>query len=221
MADRKPVVINGEYQTIPATQTLDKVVDSNVTSVTTGMGEVIPFDKFRQTPVPDSIQTNIVEINKGAFFKSNKQKLLAQEVEDINAFLQGFYPTSNGQTGRAYLENDEILVIKNFPLPSIFKPDHVDLVLLLPNYPQQPPHGIHVLQSSNNKRLLDQLKVIYHHTYDSAVVGEAVDIPNYSWICYHYNDFKWHFSTENRKIGDNVAKYLNNWRVSLDEVAGE
>jgi len=64
MAIRKPVLVNGSFRELSG-NSINDVVPSHVTSVTTGDGKFIDRADFSQTPIPDHFDTNIVEINKG------------------------------------------------------------------------------------------------------------------------------------------------------------
>lgn len=59
------MLIDGEQKTVPKDSTLIDVVPSEVTSVQTIDGKLIPRDQFDNTPAPSIIGTNISDISKG------------------------------------------------------------------------------------------------------------------------------------------------------------
>lgn len=66
MAQRKPVVIDGDIQRVSVESMLNDVVSSEVGSVLTSGGVLIPRAEFKQVAVPDGFETNLSHINKGA-----------------------------------------------------------------------------------------------------------------------------------------------------------
>ena len=65
MAQRKPIVMNGEVIDVPAHAVVADVVPRDVISVVTHGGDLIPRDRFAQVPVPAGFETNLAAINKG------------------------------------------------------------------------------------------------------------------------------------------------------------
>lgn len=65
MAQRKPVVIDGEVRSVSVESKLEDVVSSDVGSVLTSGGVLIPRAEFKQVAVPDGFETNLSHINKG------------------------------------------------------------------------------------------------------------------------------------------------------------
>ena len=65
MAQRKPIVINGDVIDVPSHAFVSDVVPKNVQSIVTHNGELIPRDRFTQVPVPAGFETNLAAINKG------------------------------------------------------------------------------------------------------------------------------------------------------------
>ena len=65
MAQRKPIVIDGETRVVPDKSTLSDVLMPDVQSVVTHGGALIPRAEFGRTPVPDGFETNLSGIDKG------------------------------------------------------------------------------------------------------------------------------------------------------------
>ena len=137
---------------------------------------------------------------------SEKLRLLQADTKKVQFFLDQFSASRNGKRSVQIVEDGELVILKNFPLPNKYLPhDEIDLVLVTSNYPQKPPQGMHVLQSRENGKLLSQLQEKFGHTYDRAAVSEAEEIEGYSWLCVHYKNFKWEFDLD---WGDNLYKLL-------------
>ncbi len=66
MAQRKPIVIDGEVREVPAWALVRDVVTPETKSIVTHSGELIPRERFSQVAVPDGFATNLAAINKGA-----------------------------------------------------------------------------------------------------------------------------------------------------------
>jgi hypothetical protein len=64
MADNKPVIIDGEYQLVPANARLSDVVGPEVQSVLTYEG-IIDRDDFDAVPLPDGFERQIGHVQKG------------------------------------------------------------------------------------------------------------------------------------------------------------
>jgi len=144
---------------------------------------------------------------------SRKLSLLEADIQKVQFFLDQFTPCANGKRTIRIEANGEFIIVRNFPLPDKYHPDSIDLVLITTGYPQAPPQGMHVLKNSKNEHLLDQLQNKFGHTYSDAMVSEAEDIDGYSWICVHYQDFKWHFDLD---FGDNIYKLLSIFSALLE-----
>jgi len=66
MANRKPILIDGEFTQVADLATLDQVVSPEVRSITTRDGTLVPRARFAQTRVPPGFDTNLSEVNKGS-----------------------------------------------------------------------------------------------------------------------------------------------------------
>jgi len=69
MAQRKPVVVDGEFTEVPVKATVADVVPRDVTSIFTPDGRLITRDDFARVPVPAGFETNLSPINKGGWSK--------------------------------------------------------------------------------------------------------------------------------------------------------
>lgn len=65
MAKPKPIIIDGEFTTVPSNAKLSDVVPPATSSVLTDNGKLIPRSEFATTPIPDGFETNLSAINKG------------------------------------------------------------------------------------------------------------------------------------------------------------
>ncbi|MGH8631714.1 MAG: hypothetical protein ACREU7_13250 [Burkholderiales bacterium] len=137
----------------------------------------------------------------------NRLDLLRQDIVGIQAFLGEFGECPSGEPRSVGLgRTDELLLLRNFPLPDGFRPDHIDLLLVIADYPGRPPIGAYVL-NRNNATLLRRLEGIFHMYRDRAFY-QAPAIPGYTWICYHYAGDVWHFNAAHPAAGDNLRKFL-------------
>lgn len=121
--------------------------------------------------------------------------------------MSEFGPCGNGEPRSAGLSHTgELVLLRNFPLPDGFRPDYMDILLVVADYPGGPPVGLYVL-NRNNAALLQRLGKIFNMFRDAAHY-EAPPIPGYTWICYHYAGDVWHFNAERPAAGDNLRKFL-------------
>jgi hypothetical protein len=65
MAQRKPVIIDGEFRVVPDDALLSDVVGPEVESVSTLEGAIIPRDRFRHMPVPQGFERQLQRVQKG------------------------------------------------------------------------------------------------------------------------------------------------------------
>lgn len=65
MAQRTPIVIDGETRIIDEKTKLSDLVPQDVQSIVTRSGALISRDQFALTPVPEGFDTNLSAINKG------------------------------------------------------------------------------------------------------------------------------------------------------------
>lgn len=65
MAKPKPIIIDGEYTTVPSNSKLVDVVSPTATSVLTDSGKLIHRSEFASTPIPDGFEQNLSAVNKG------------------------------------------------------------------------------------------------------------------------------------------------------------
>ena len=64
MAQRKPVIVDGEFTVVPAKATIADVVAHDIAAVVTPDG-LITRDMFAKTPVPRGFETLLSPISKG------------------------------------------------------------------------------------------------------------------------------------------------------------
>lgn len=142
--------------------------------------------------------------------------LLQWEVQNIVRYLEnGFHPPNNGQVRQASLgSTGEYITVQNFPLPDGFRPDYIDILLIVDGFPARPPTGLYVL-NRDNEALLRQLKEHFNAFQNDAAHG-APAINGYTWICYHYQNHAWKYRADKPAHGDNVQKFLNNFLAELE-----
>ncbi len=137
----------------------------------------------------------------------NRHDLLRQDIAGIRAFLDEFGDCANGEPRSVGLSRTrELLLLRNFPLPDGFRPDHIDVLLVIADYPGRPPIGLYVL-NDNNAALLRRLEGVFS-LYRERAFYQAPAIAGYTWICYHYAGDAWHFNADRPTAGDNLRKFL-------------
>lgn len=137
----------------------------------------------------------------------NRLELLRQDIVGIRAFLDEFGDCARGEPRSVGLSRTgELLLLRNFPLPNSFRPDYIDALLVVADYPGTPPIGLYVL-NRNNAALLWRLERVFSMYRDRAFY-RAPPIPGYTWICYHYAGDVWHFNAARLAAGDNLRKFL-------------
>lgn len=136
-----------------------------------------------------------------------KLALLKWEVRAIEAYLGEFDPPISGGRRRVRLSRSgEIILIANFPLPDVYEPDQIDLLVGVSRYPAWPPIGLYVM-NQGNAALIAQLRDLFTAYQDSA--GHSADpVPGYTWLCYSYAGNQWRYCTPYPARGDNVRKFL-------------
>jgi hypothetical protein len=138
------------------------------------------------------------------------------EVTNVQAFLDRFEPPATGERRIAVLgDTGEYVVIKRFPLPDRFRPDCIDLLLLVPDYPAVPPIGLYCLNRSNG-RVIEQIETVFNAFRDRAF-HDAPSIAGYTWICHHYANNRWRHVPHAPNRGDNIAKFLSDFFFKLAE----
>jgi len=106
------------------------------------------------------------------------------------------------------------VIVTNFPLPDRYRPDYVDLLLIVDQYPASAPVGIYLMQR-NNTTTIKQISAKFNTFQDAAYHG-AQAIPGYSWICWHYGSgSNWRFRADAPMHGDNLRKFLATFFAEL------
>jgi len=203
MANRKPVLIDGEIVTVSSKATIDKVVSPEVRSITTREGVLVPRERFAQTPIPDGFDSNLSEINKGA---PDLLALLDWEKRNVQAWLDSFEPPRKGRRRARLHSSGQLLFVEAFPLPDRYRPDEVDIVLAVDKFPSVPPIGLYALNTE--RQMVSQLSGHFRAFADKAF-HEAQAIPGYTWICFHYANNRWKYDAKNPAKHDNICKFLN------------
>lgn len=87
-----------------------------------------------------------------SFRKRNK---LLEEASRVHILPDGFGSPENGERRIARIgDSGEHMIVRNFPLPDGYRPDYIDLLILLDDFPARPPIGIYVLHK--HKRCADR-----------------------------------------------------------------
>jgi hypothetical protein len=140
-----------------------------------------------------------------------KQALLDCEVGSINAFLSAFRPLPSGRRRAVLDSSKEFIRVLGFPLPGGYHPPSADMVIIVTNFPTDPPYGLYLLNSA--KAQVDKIEALFGRPH---VMRRATPeaIPGYTWICYHYSG-GWIYRPEAPAKGDNLAKFLRSFAGEL------
>ncbi len=137
----------------------------------------------------------------------NRLDLLRRDIAGIRAFLEEFGGCASGEPRSAGVNGTaETVLLRNFPLPDSFRPDYIDMLLVVADYPGTPPIGLYVL-NRNNAALLQRLERVFSMYRDRAYY-KAPSITGYTWICYHYAGDVWRYNAARPEAGDNLRKFL-------------
>jgi hypothetical protein len=143
-------------------------------------------------------------------FDKQRRNLLDQEVLRLNRWLGAFdgahAPAAGlGRTG-------ETLWVKHFPLPDGYRLDDIHLLLMVRDYPTEPPKGLYLLSDHRTREIVQRLRGTFNVFQDRAYHG-APAMDGFEWICVGYLD-GWRYDIHNPAKGDNVQKMLLEfWRL--------
>jgi len=152
-------------------------------------------------------------MNMISFRKRNK---LLEEASRVQIYLDGFGSPENDERRIARIgDSGEHMIVRNFPLPDRYRPDYIDLLILLDDFPARPPIGIYVLHKQN-AALIEQLSSRFNAYRDKAF-HSAPAIRNFTWICYSYADNAWRYRDDAPERGDNTAKFLAGFFAELSK----
>lgn len=135
------------------------------------------------------------------------------EVANTQRFLDSFSGSLNGPRRARLGHTGEYMIVQRLPLPNGYRPDEIDALLLIDQYPLRPPIGLYLLNAGNDS-MVQQLRGRFNAFRDAAF-HEAPSIAGYTWICYAYSGNQWRFNAQEPNRGDNVAKFLSNFYTVL------
>ncbi|MCC6505039.1 MAG: hypothetical protein IT475_06280 [Aquimonas sp.] len=138
------------------------------------------------------------------------QALLRWECNNIQNWLDAF---DCAKPPQATLQaSGETLVIKRFPMPDGFRPDHLNLALVVKGFPMDPPKGIYLLKTSENKSVIASLQTRFN-IFNGRGFHGAASIDGFEWLCIGYLD-GWQYNRSYPNRGDNIQKMLAEfWRL--------
>lgn len=105
----------------------------------------------------------------------------------------------------------QTLSILNFPLPQDYKPDRIDIALVVDAFPADPPKGLYILKRPECAAAISRLQRKFNIFQGKAFHG-APAISGFEWLCIGYLD-GWRYHTGQPHKGDNIQKMLAEfWR---------
>lgn len=142
------------------------------------------------------------------------QELLRWEIDNLQNWLDGFYPGASGRTRRAWLgRTGEYVVVEALPLPDAYAPDEIDVLLLVDNFPSLPPIGLYALNKGNDALIAQMRRRM--NAFENQGYHSAASIPGYTWICYAYASNRWRYNAAAPNRGDNLRKFLASFYAEL------
>ena len=146
---------------------------------------------------------------------SRTRAFLNWEVKNIQKFLDEFEHCQNGMKRSVVLgQTGEYIIVRNYPLPDRYRPDFMDLLLVVDQYPGNAPVGIY-LMNKNNEATIKQISIKFNMFRNQAHHG-AQAIAGYTWVCYHYGaGSDWRFRADAPQHGDNLRKYIASFYAEL------
>lgn len=146
---------------------------------------------------------------------SRRLDLLNWEVNNLRrSFLDRFdHPSGRGDRQAALGDRGTYAVVKAFPLPDGYRPDQLDILVRLHNFPSLPPIGLYLL-NRGNESLVRQISSRFNAFADAAF-HDAEPIPGMTLVCYHYAGNGWRYNAANPASGDNLAKFLASFYSEL------
>ena len=145
---------------------------------------------------------------------ASRDELLQAEVRGIEHFLAGFQTRLAPMVGLG--PSGETVWVKRLPLPDHMQPDHLDIVMVVRDFPVDPPRGIFLLSSATHDDLIASLKQRFNVFQDRTYHGAPGPVPGYEWLCFGYLN-GWRYNVNQPHRGDNIAKMLAEFWRALEE----
>lgn len=193
-----------------------------------GVYQVITAEEAKKKKLSElgDILINQTAIEKGGVKDSYLMK-------DLTLIKKHFMEEFSDLNTREIVLDDELNWVKfiNFPMPDYFinangikkcyTPDFEDIVIVINEYPENGPFGIHIKKGSPNKARIQE--VLGGHIYNE-VLGNSIHAEKVSelkekgwdWVCFHYvKGRKWNFNRNDLRKGDCLATYIENLFAAL------
>jgi hypothetical protein len=104
-------------------------------------------------------------------------------------------------------DSGEFIRVLGFPLPDTYWPASADLVVIVSDFPAQPPYGLYMLNS--DRAQVQKIKALFGNFHVNGMSWTTPEaIPGYTWICYYYVGHQWRYRPDAPAEGDNLAKFL-------------
>jgi hypothetical protein len=188
MAKRMPIVIDAEPVYVESATPLSQMVSTDVKSVTTNSGKIIPrelFNSTRANDVAEGFDTQTATVNMGAYGLSQRDRLryLQHEAAMLENWLAGFEPCNAGPRGTTLGPDGQVMLVGNFPLPDQFQPDHIHLAIYTEFYPERAPVGIYLIDKPENRSAIARIRSVLNVFDAAAYHGAEPPIPGFAWVC--------------------------------------
>ncbi len=179
----------------------------------------------------DQIQTYQRPVSLAA----SKARFLEQEIYLIDGFYETF---GSSHVTREFLlggeHQGEWIQLINFPLPDYcllptgekvyFNPDYENITVVIADYPNYGPNGIHIMENSAN---FQKIQYALGHIYDKALYDRKFSTQHlvntgWKWLCFRYDEHvhkKWNFNPHDITQGDCLAGYFEHLFRALSQPA--
>ena len=229
--DFSPLKLTEEQLDTPIADIMPSSSDIVLAKTSDGIYEVITREAAQERSLSDfaSYLTNQTDMVKAGA----KLKYLN---EDLALFYQNFLSDHLQKGTKIEVYGEDVdkdvdyICIRNFPLPNFYtvegeykdeyKPTKEDIIVVIAEYPEFSPHGIHIRSDSPNRERIEE--ALRGHLYDAAIGHpedtEDLEEQGWNWLCFHYEGKRWNFNLKDIKRGDCLAKYFINLYVALSGV---
>lgn len=144
----------------------------------------------------------------------NRTELLNWEITNLNGWLSCANMSAT-PVARLGPSPHNTIAIQNFPLPDRFRPDYIDIALIVDEFPTDAPKGLYMLKTSKNKSVIEALAQKFNVFQNQAFHGAPAK-DGFEWLCYGYLD-GWRYNARMPHAGDNIFKMLKSFSRILEE----
>ena len=217
-------VIDGIFREVDGETPLAQLVPKGTPSIVSQDGQLYSAQQYSQMQakdIPGGFDTNtasIVQASTLPFARpamavptfsvrpGDTATLMAKEVQLVQRWLQRFAASAAGPRGVQFIPGANLLIVRHFPLPDHCRPDYIDLLIDLNNYPSVAPIGLYLQDAPQYTRMIDQIAAKAHIFNSAPHEGAEQPIPGYRWVCLVCEN--WQINYADIRLGQTLAKFL-------------